>query len=117
MPRSIRTRITLLSTFVTLGVCLLVCVGVYTGLHVLLYREVDGFLEGEVHEFRAILTHEKDDNLAEIEREIRAELGSRRDSDLAFRLLDDVGKVLITSLPHDDFPNPWPSSIDLPHVW
>ena len=111
MPRSIRTRITLLATFVTLGVCLLICVGVYTSLHVLLYREVDGFIEGEVHEFRAILTHEEDDDLAEIEREIRAELGSRRDSDLVFRLLDDAGNVLITSLPHDEFPNPWPSSI------
>lgn len=107
MARSIRTRITLLAMSVTLGVCFIVCTGVYMGLHISLFREVDGFLEGEVHEFRAILIHEEDDNLAEIEREIRAELGSRRDSDLVFRLLDESGRLLITSQPDDGFPNPW----------
>lgn len=111
MARSIRAQITWLATSVTLGVCILVCLGLYVGLHLLLYREVDGFLMGEVHEFRAILTHESDDGLPEIETEIRAELGSRSNSDLAFRLLDGGGRLLITSLPDDRFPNPWPSAI------
>lgn len=107
MPRGIRTRIKLLAMTVTLGVCVLVCAALYTGLYVSLHREVDGFLEGEVHEFRAILMHEDDDDLEEIEREIRAELGSRRGTDLTFRLLDPKGYLLITSDPEDRFPNPW----------
>ncbi len=111
MPRSIRTRITLLATSVTLGTCVLVCLGLYVGLHLLLYREVDGFLEGEVHEFRAILSHENDDSLPEIEGEIRAELGSRSNSDLVFRLLDSNGRLLITSHPAERFPDPWLSVI------
>ncbi|GJQ24977.1 MAG: two-component sensor histidine kinase [Phycisphaerae bacterium] len=110
MARSVRTRITLLATGVTLGVSTLVCVGVYLALHFALYREVDSFLEGEVHEFRAILTHEQDDDLKEVEREIRAELGSRSNSDLVFRLLRTDGYLLITSDPNDRFPNPWKDS-------
>jgi hypothetical protein len=107
MARSVRTRITFLATAVTLGVSTLVCIGVYLGLHISLYREVDSFLEGEVHEFRAILTHDRDDDLKEIEREIRAEIGSRTNTDLVFRLLDANGNLLITSDPNDRFPNPW----------
>lgn len=107
MARSVRTRITLLATSVALGVSIVVCAGVYLGLHYALYREVDSFLEGEVHEFRAILTHEQDDNLQEIEKEIRAEIGSRSNTDLVFRLLDANGKLLITSDPKDRFSDPW----------
>ena len=110
MARSVRTRITILATSVTLGVSGLVCAGVYIALHFALYREVDSFLEGEVHEFRAILTHEQDDELKEVEREIRAELGSRSNSDLVFRLLRTDGDLLITSDPNDRFPNPWKAS-------
>lgn len=77
------------------------------GLYLSLRREVDGFLEGEVHEFKAILLHEADDDLEEIEEEIRAELGSRKGTDLTFRLLDPAGRLLITSDPADRFPNPW----------
>lgn len=107
MARSVRTRITMLATIVALGVSVLVCVGVYLGLHYSLYREVDGFLVGEVHEFRAILTHEQDDGLQEIEKEIRTEIGSRNNTDLVFRLLDNSGNLLITSDPDDSFSDPW----------
>lgn len=107
MARSIRTRITMLATAVALGVSVVVCVGVYLSLRYALYREVDGFLEGEVHEFRAILTHESDDDLREVEQEIRAEIGSRNSNDLVFRLLNARGSVLITSDSRDRFPNPW----------
>ncbi len=107
MARSVRTRITILATGVTLGVSTLVCVGVYLGLHFALYREVDSFLEGEVHEFRAKLEHERNADLKEIEREIRAEIGSRSKDDLIFRMLDMNGNLLITSDPTERLPNPW----------
>lgn len=107
MARSVRTRITMLATGVALGVSVVVCVGVYLSLRYSLYREVDAFLEGEVHEFRAILTHESDDDLKEVEQEIRAEIGSRSNSDLVFRLLDSRGNLLITSDSNDRFANPW----------
>lgn len=109
MPSSVRTRITLLATSVTLGICVLVCAAVYVGLYMSLHREVDSFLVGEVREFQAILQHEEDDDLKEIELEIRAELGGRPGADLTFRLLDKMGRLLITSDPKDSFPNPWPT--------
>lgn len=107
MPRGVRTRITMFATTVTLAVCLLVCVALYIGLHVSLHREVDAFLRGEVQEFKAVLVHEEDDELSEVEHEIRAELGSRLGTDLTFRLLDGSGRLLITSDPDDAFANPW----------
>lgn len=107
MPRSVRTRITMFATAVTLTVCLMVCAALYTGLHISLHREVDAFLRGEVQEFKAVLIHEDDDDLQEVEREIRAELGSRLGTDLTFRLLDSTGRLLITSDPDDAFANPW----------
>lgn len=107
MLRSVRSRITLFATGVTLTVCLLTCAALYAGLHVALHREVDAFVMGEVQEFKAILVHEDEDDLAEIEREIRAELGSRAGNDLRFRLLDAGGHLLITSDPGDALPNPW----------
>lgn len=107
MARSVRTRITMLATGVALGVSVVACVGVYLGLRYSLYREVDSFLIGEVHEFRAILTQESDDDLKEVEQEIRAEIGSRSNNDLVFRLLDIQGNLLITSDSNDQFANPW----------
>ncbi len=114
MARSIRTRITMLATGVALSVSLIVCVGAYLSLRYALYREVDSFLEGEVHEFRAILIHESDDDLEEVEREIRAEIGSRSISDLVFRLLDAGGSLLITSDSNDRFPNLWSAAARAP---
>lgn len=97
----------MLATGVALGVSVVACVGVYLGLRYSLYREVDGFLIGEVHEFRAILTQKSNDDLKEIEQKIRAEIGSRSNNDLVFRLLDLRGNLLITSDSNDQFANPW----------
>jgi len=105
--RGIRTQIMLLATGLTLGTCLLICVGLYAGLRYFLHQEVDGFLDGEVHEFRAILENDKTGDLKDIEREIRSEIGSRRNADLVFRLLDNGGNLLITSDAEDRLPNPW----------
>jgi len=105
----VRARLTLFATAVTLGVCVLVCGTLYGGLEWALHREVDSFLEGEVQEFKAIIAEEHD-NLGEIEREIRDELGSRQRADLTFRMVDPAGKLLITSDPKDAFPAPWPLS-------
>jgi|CXWL01.1.fsa_nt_gi heavy metal sensor kinase len=99
-------RLTLWGTAVTSGVCLILCVGLYVGLRISLYGEVDRFLEGEVLEFRAILT-EEDETLSEIEREIRRELGSRMHDDLTFRLLDAQGNLIVTSDPGDRLPRQW----------
>ena len=52
---TIGARLTLWGAAITLSVCVLICILLYVGLHVSLMREVDGFLEGEVSEFRAIL--------------------------------------------------------------
>ena len=106
--RTIGARLTLWGAAITLLICVLVCVLLYVGLSVSLTREVDDFLEGEVSEFRSILTEEgTQDELPEVEREIRRELGSRLRRDLTFRLLDGSGRLLLTSDPQDSLPNPW----------
>lgn len=106
MSVSVRTRITLLAGAVTFAVCLLISVGLYIGLRVALYRGIDAFVEGEVREFGVLLTPDAEVDLARVEKEIRAQLGSRRGTDLVFRLLDSSGRLLITSNPRDDFPPP-----------
>lgn len=107
MPQSVGARITFLSTAVTLTVCLLVCVSLYVGLHISLHREVDAFLRGEVQEFKAFLLHEDDDDLEEVEYEVRTELASRLGNDLTFRLLDSSGRLLIASDPENPLANSW----------
>lgn len=106
MALSVQTRITLFAGTVTLAVCLLISVGLYVGLHVALHRGIDAFIEGEVREFSVLLMPGGEVDLARVEREIRAQLGSRRGTDLVFRLLDSSGRLLITSDPRDDFPPP-----------
>ena len=106
--RTIGARLTLWGAATTLLACVLMCAILYFGLRHSLLAEVDGFLEGEVYEFRSILTEEKENaDLAGVEREIRRELGSRLRRDLTFRLLDYSGKLLLTSDPKDPLPNPW----------
>ena len=106
---TIGARLTLWGAAITLSVCVLICILLYVGLHVSLMREVDGFLEGEVSEFRSILTEEdeEEDEFPEVEREIRRELGSRLRGDLIFRLLDHDGRILLTSDPDALLPSPW----------
>ncbi|MBN2563946.1 MAG: heavy metal sensor histidine kinase [Phycisphaerae bacterium] len=103
---TIGARLTLWGTLITLFVCALVCVLLYVGVRFSLHREVDGFIEGEVQEFCAILVGEEDDDLDEIEGEIRRELGSRLRGDLTFRLLDADGRLMVTSNPDDRLPDP-----------
>ena len=113
--KTIGARLTLWGTLTTLTVCAVVCVTLYLGLRYSLYREVDGFLEGEVQEFCAILHEEEGDSLSEVEEEIRHELGSRLRSDLTFRLLDEKGRLVLTSNPDDQLPNPRPREGDVDH--
>lgn len=107
MLRTVRARLTAFATGITLTVSLLVCVVLYIGIRFSLYREVDAFLAGEIMEFRTILSAAGGD-LIEVQRRVRAELGSRQRGDLTFRLLAPDGKVLLTSDAMDALPNPWP---------
>ncbi len=78
----------------------------YAGLYASLRNEIDTFLEGEVREFMVTVNaHPNDD--AEIERDVRAELGSRLQRDLAFRLFDDRGQLLVTSESDDPITKQW----------
>ncbi|MFO0838816.1 MAG: heavy metal sensor histidine kinase [Phycisphaerae bacterium] len=105
--RTLRSRLTALAAGTTFAVSLLVCVVLYLGIRHSLYHEVDTFLAGEVMEFRALLASAGGD-LADVQRRVRAELGSRLRGDLHFRLLDEHGRVLLTSDPSNVLPDPWP---------
>src|SRR5262245_21373403 len=107
MFRTIRVRLALLATGITLAVSLLVRVVLYAGMRYSLYLEVDTFLAGEVMEFRSVLSSAGGD-LDEVQSRIRSELGSRRRGDLSFRLLDESGRVLLSSDARSALPNPWP---------
>ncbi|HUU98069.1 MAG TPA: heavy metal sensor histidine kinase [Phycisphaerae bacterium] len=107
MLRTLRARLTALATGITLTVSLIVCVALYIGIRFSLHREVDAFLAGEVMEFRTILSA-VDGDLVEVQRRVRAELGSRQRGDLAFRLLAPDGSVLLTSDTANTLPDPWP---------
>lgn len=107
MFRTLGGRLTALATGITLTVSLLVCAALYVGIRHSLYQEVDAFLAGEVMEFRAILTAPHGD-LNDVQRRVRAELGSRQRGDLSFRLLDTDGRVLLTSDASNKLPDPWP---------
>lgn len=107
MFRTLGSRLTALATGITLAVSLLVCIALYLGIRHSLYHEVDAFLAGEIMEFRSILSAAGGD-LDDVQRRIRAELGSRQRGDLTFRLLDVDGRVLLTSDPAHGLPDPWP---------
>lgn len=106
MFNTLRARLTALATGITLAVSFLVCVALYLGIRYSLYREVDAFLAGEVMEFREILSA-TDGDLEDVQHRIRAELGSRQRGDLAFRLLDENGRVLLTSDTTHALPDLW----------
>ncbi|MCB9850730.1 MAG: heavy metal sensor histidine kinase [Phycisphaerales bacterium] len=110
---TIRARLTLWWTTITLGTCALICTLLYIGLSYSLSREVDGFLEGEMQEFTTIVEEEQHLGFDEIEGGIRRELGSRLRKDLTFRLLDASGKLVVTSDTHDAF-HPADDAVTLP---
>lgn len=99
-------RLTLWAAGITMGVCLLLGGILYAGIWFSLVREVDGFIEGEIHEFTAII-REHDFDLNEAQRSIRLELGQRARHDLDFRLLDEQGHVLLSSNPKLDATLRW----------
>ena len=99
-------RLTLWAAGITMAVCLLLGGVLYAGIWFSLVREVDGFIEGEIHEFTAIV-REHDYDLTEAQRSIRLELGQRARHDLDFRLLDEQGRVLLSSNPKLDTALHW----------
>jgi heavy metal sensor kinase len=89
-----------------LCVCVLLCGTLYLGMFYALRGEVDRFLEGEVHEFMVTVNaHPNDD--AGLEQAIRRELGGRTPRDLAFRLFDRDGHLIVTSEPKDPLAGVW----------
>jgi heavy metal sensor kinase len=78
----------------------------YLGVSYSLYREIDQFLEGEVHEFMQTVNRFPSDRAA-LEEAIRAELGSRTQRDLAFRLFDNDGELIVSSQADDQVAPLW----------
>jgi len=104
--RTIGARLTLWGACITLSVCALFSVVLYAGLFTSLRDGIDTFLEGEVREFMVTVNaHPRDDT--GLQRAIRRELGSRSHHDLAFRLFDENGKLLVTSESQDQVATHW----------
>jgi len=93
-------RLTLWGAGITIVICFVVCAILYAGLWLSLRHEVDGFLDGEVHELTASAFEEHGHDYQAAERSIGIELGHRLRGDLSFRLLNDRGDVLVDSDPH-----------------
>src|SRR5262249_25094103 len=103
---TIGVRLTIWGTVDTLLVSILLCAVLYAGIFISLRRQIDIFLEGEVHELRSTLA-EHPGNSAKAQEDLRREAGSRTRHDLYFRLLDEHGHALVTSEPRDPLPDPW----------
>jgi len=89
-----------------LCICVLLCGTLYVGMFYALRGEVDRFLEGEVYEFMVTVNaHPNDD--ADLEQTIRHELGARTRRDLAFRLFDEAGNLIVGSDPKDPVAGLW----------
>lgn len=108
---SIGTRLTLWGAATTLGVCTVVCVILYFGVSISLRQGIDTFLEGEIHEFM-LTVNEYSGDLARAELEIRHELGARTRPDLAFRLFDLDGRLLLSSVSNDPMAKAWKAPAD-----
>ena len=103
---SIATRLTLWGAAAVFCICALICVMLYLGVAYALRHEVDSFLEGEVREFMLTVNGNPNDD-AQLEQAIRSELGSRQRHDLAFRLFDQEGRLIVTSEPDDALAPLW----------
>ncbi len=111
--RTIGARLTLWSVGVMLCACILLCGTLYAGMFYALRGEVDRFLEGEVHEFMVTVNAHPSDDVG-LEQAIQRELGGRTRRDLAFRLFDRDGHLIVTSEPADPLEGVWtpPASAD-----
>lgn len=105
-PVSLGARLTLYSAAVTLLISAVLCALLYALLSHSLVREIDAFLEGEITEFHTLML-EHNGEPAEIEHQLRIDLGSRDSRDLEFRLLTVDGKVLVTSDEEDLLAKLW----------
>ncbi len=94
--RTISSRLTVWGAAIVLAVCALLSVALYAGLSASLHGQIDSFLQGEVREFMVTVDAHRG-NDADLQRAIRLELGSRSQHDLAFRLFDEQGLLLVTS--------------------
>ncbi len=104
--RTIGARLTLWGAGVTLAVCALLCAVLYAGFFYALRGEIDVFLEGEIREFM-VTVNSHPGNDSGLQQAIRRELGSRMRRDLAFRLFDEDGEVIVTSEPDDPLADMW----------
>ncbi len=104
--RSIGLRLTLWSAGVTFVAAAVLCLVLYAGLHYSLQHEVDAFLEGEVREFLGTVNRHPGNDPG-LERSIRTELGTRLHHDLAFRLYDAAGRLMVSSEPDDAVAQAW----------
>lgn len=106
LRRSITSSLTLWGAGIVFCICALLCIGLYAGLWYALQQEVDRFLEGEVREFMLTVGEFSGDD-AGLERAIREELGSRRRHDLAFRLFNPDGRLIVSSERDDALAQLW----------
>jgi len=111
---TIGARLTLWGAVVTFGVCAALCAVLYAGVFFSLRDEIDTFIEGEVYEFLGG-ANEHDGGDSTWQDEIRQELGARSSGDLAFRLYDTQGQLLITSELNDRLAIHWLPKKDPPH--
>jgi len=92
--------LTVWGAVVTFSVCAMLCAILYAGVFFSLRDEIDTFIEGEVRELIAGANgHEGDDSA--MQEMFRRELGARTFDDLAFRLYDTHGRLLVTSRTDD----------------
>lgn len=103
---TIGTRLTLWGAATTLGVCTILCVILYFGVSISLRQVIDTFLEGEIQEFM-LAVDEHSGDLPSAELEIRRELGARTRPDLAFRVFDLDGRLLLSSVSNDPMAEAW----------
>lgn len=104
--RTIGARLTLWGAVGTFGVCTVLCAVLYAGVFFTLRDEIDTFIEGEVYEFLAGAKEHAGGDAA-LQDAIRRELGARTFGDLAFRLYDTNGRLLVTSETEDSLAEHW----------
>ena len=103
---TIGARLTLWGGAVMFAVCATLCAILYAGFFFSLRGEIDSFLKGEVYEFLATVDEYKGDNRA-LEVDVQRELSARGLGDLAFRMFDAQGRLMVSSEPDDAIAAEW----------